>query len=90
MGSTERGESKKRDMKFSLNALFKGITQIIIIIINFNVYFLPGKCLSLDETMVLWRGRLSFRQYIGQQINITSTALNSMSFAPQMATFSTS
>lgn len=28
-----------------------------------NVYY-PGKNLSLDESMVLWRGRLLFRQYI--------------------------
>lgn len=26
--------------------------------------FQPGKELSLDESMVLWRGRLVFRQYI--------------------------
>jgi len=28
-----------------------------------NVYY-PGKELSLDESMVLWRGRLLFRQFI--------------------------
>lgn len=28
-----------------------------------NIYY-PGKNLSLDESMVLWRGRLFFRQYI--------------------------
>lgn len=31
---------------------------------NFSKVFSPGKNLSLDEAMVLWRGRLSFRQYI--------------------------
>lgn len=29
-----------------------------------NSVFYPGKELSLDESMVLWRGRLVFRQYI--------------------------
>lgn len=28
-----------------------------------NIYY-PGKNLSLDESMILWRGRLFFRQYI--------------------------
>lgn len=28
-----------------------------------SVYY-PGKELSLDESMMLWRGRLLFRQYI--------------------------
>lgn len=28
-----------------------------------NVYY-PGKEISLDESMVMWRGRLVFRQYI--------------------------
>lgn len=31
---------------------------------NFSRLYSPGKNLSLDEAMVLWRGRLSFRQYI--------------------------
>ena len=26
--------------------------------------YTPDKCLSIDESMVLWRGRLVFRQYI--------------------------
>ncbi|XP_011146244.2 piggyBac transposable element-derived protein 4-like isoform X2 [Harpegnathos saltator] len=39
-----------------------------LIIDNFNnimesIYY-PGKNLSLDESMILWRGRLIFRQYI--------------------------
>lgn len=28
-----------------------------------SIYY-PGKELSLDESMMLWRGRLGFRQYI--------------------------
>lgn len=31
---------------------------------SFNAAFLPGKDLSLDESLLLFRGRLSFRQYI--------------------------
>lgn len=31
---------------------------------NFQKVFSPGRNLSLDEAMILWRGRLSFRQYI--------------------------
>lgn len=29
-----------------------------------NTIYYPQKELSLDESMVLWRGRLQFRQYI--------------------------
>lgn len=29
-----------------------------------NYIYYPNKELSLDETMVLWKGRLKFRQYI--------------------------
>lgn len=42
--------------------------KVRLIIDNFNNTMLdsyyPGKELSLDESMVLWRGRLHFRQYI--------------------------
>ena len=38
-----------------LQDYFNGITSEV---------FTPGENLSLDESMVLWRGRLIFRQYI--------------------------
>jgi len=31
---------------------------------QFQVAYIPGKELSIDESMVLWRGHLMFRQYI--------------------------
>ena len=31
---------------------------------QFQAAYIPGKELSIDESMVLWRGRLMFRQYI--------------------------
>lgn len=31
---------------------------------KFTTVYSPGKELSLDEAMLLWRGRLSFRQYL--------------------------
>lgn len=31
---------------------------------RFQEIYIPGKQLSIDESMVLWRGRLLFRQYI--------------------------
>lgn len=34
------------------------------IISNIQTKYYPKECLSLDESMLLWRGRLSFRQYI--------------------------
>ncbi|XP_028173396.1 piggyBac transposable element-derived protein 4-like [Ostrinia furnacalis] len=44
------------------------LTEIRPIVDNFNTVmnniYSPGKQLTLDESMVLWRGRLLFRQYI--------------------------
>jgi hypothetical protein len=34
------------------------------IISNIQTKYYPKECLSLDESMLLWRGRLSFKQYI--------------------------
>jgi len=34
------------------------------IIERFQTVYIPGRELSIDESMVLWRGRLMFRQYI--------------------------
>lgn len=34
------------------------------LIINFQANFNPNEALSLDESMLLWRGRLVFKQYI--------------------------
>ncbi|XP_050064919.1 piggyBac transposable element-derived protein 4-like [Aphis gossypii] len=50
--STDTGPMSK------LNPLFK------ILIANFQKAFYPGEDLSLDESLLLHRGRLSFRQYI--------------------------
>ncbi|KAG8229082.1 hypothetical protein J437_LFUL010145 [Ladona fulva] len=44
--------------------LFKIRPVIDELIEKFNFYLSPGQNLSLDEAMILWRGRLSFRQYV--------------------------
>jgi len=31
---------------------------------NFQSLYLPGQNIAIDESLTLWRGRLSFRQYI--------------------------
>ena len=31
---------------------------------NFHSLYLPGQNIAIDESLTLWRGRLSFRQYI--------------------------
>lgn len=48
----------ERDRLFKIRPLIDFFNEKIR-----QVYY-PGKNLSLDESMVLWRGRLSFRQYI--------------------------
>lgn len=46
------------------NRLHK-IDQVMIhILTNIQNIYYPGENLSLDEALVLWRGRLSFKQYI--------------------------
>ncbi|CAK1591110.1 unnamed protein product [Parnassius mnemosyne] len=40
----------------------------------------PGKYVVIDETMIPWRGRLGFRQYI--KTNLTDMALSCTNFAP--------
>lgn len=47
------------------NSKLHKIDQILThLLANFRSAFSPGCDLALDEAMVLWRGRLSFRQYI--------------------------
>jgi len=40
------------------------IENVKIIIPNIQTKYYPKECFSLDESMLLWRGRLNFRQYI--------------------------
>lgn len=49
------------DQQHRLHKIDQVLTHILVNIQN--VYY-PGENLSLDEALVLWRGRLSFRQYI--------------------------
>lgn len=44
--------------------LFKVTTLLNKLIKKFQESFSPNEALSLDESMLLWRGRLIFRQYI--------------------------
>lgn len=46
------------------NRLFKISTLLEMINRNFQEVVEPGKELTIDETMIPWRGRLQFRQYI--------------------------
>lgn len=52
------GEKQPEDRLFKLRPLIDYFNNKMA-----EVYY-PGQNLSLDESMVLWRGRLSFRQYI--------------------------
>lgn len=52
------------DIDHSKNKLYKISNVLNHLLLNFTKAFSPGKHLSLDEAMVLFRGRLSFRQYI--------------------------
>jgi hypothetical protein len=52
------GDPKPSDPLYKIRPLLNLFTQRIK-----EIYY-PGKELCLDESMLLWRGRLSFRQYI--------------------------
>lgn len=51
-------EGEKRDKLVKVNRLVDALIK------SFNAAYLPSKDLSLDESLLLFRGRLSFRQYI--------------------------
>ncbi|XP_015189681.1 PREDICTED: piggyBac transposable element-derived protein 4-like [Polistes dominula] len=46
------------------NRLGKVLPLVDILMVNYQKVFSPGKDIIVDETMVPWRGRLVFRQYI--------------------------
>ncbi|XP_017795921.1 PREDICTED: piggyBac transposable element-derived protein 4-like [Habropoda laboriosa] len=46
------------------NKLGKVLPLVDILMVNYQKVFSPGKDIVVDETMVPWRGRLVFRQYI--------------------------
>lgn len=46
------------------NKLYKIQPLLVKLIKNFKIYKVPGPVLAVDETMVPFRGRLGFRQYI--------------------------
>jgi hypothetical protein len=52
------GESLPEDRLFKIRPLIEYFNN------KMTETYYPGKNLSLDESMILWRGRLSFRQYI--------------------------
>ena len=51
-------EVKEGDRLFKLKTICDRLLE------RFQAVYTPGKQLSIDESMVLWRGRLMFRQYI--------------------------
>ena len=44
--------------------LFKTSPVLSHLNTNFHILYLPGQNFAIDESLTLWRGRLSFRQYI--------------------------
>lgn len=52
----------KADKEADKLARIKPLLQLLLK--SFNDAYVPFKQLSLDESLLLWRGRLSFRQYI--------------------------
>ncbi|XP_049767584.1 piggyBac transposable element-derived protein 4-like [Schistocerca cancellata] len=59
----ESGEPKPNDRLYKIRPILNYFNNKMC-----NVYY-PGRDLSLDESMILWRGRLSFRQYIKNKRN---------------------
>lgn len=57
------------DIDSTNNRLHKIDNVLNHLLNNFTKVYSPGKNLSLDEAMILWRGRLSFRQYIKNKKN---------------------
>ena len=44
--------------------LFKLRTRLDLLKARFQSIYIPGSVISIDETMVPWKGRLLFKQYI--------------------------
>nr|CAI5833433.1 unnamed protein product [Callosobruchus analis] len=59
------GSSSEHDVENKRKDALQKIRLVILLFNNkmLTVYY-PNKELSLDESMMLWRGRLAFRQYI--------------------------
>jgi hypothetical protein len=55
---TDHSENIPNDRLFKIHPLINYFNT------KMNTIYYPNKELSLDESMVLWRGRLIFRQYI--------------------------
>lgn len=51
-------EDQKIDKLYKIKPILKPILE------NFEKYLTPGESMIIDESMVPWRGRLNFRQYI--------------------------
>lgn len=52
------------DSNANMDKLHKIRDIYVRLLKNFNTTLTPGKYLVIDETMIPWRGRLKFRQYI--------------------------
>ncbi|XP_025407202.1 piggyBac transposable element-derived protein 4-like, partial [Sipha flava] len=55
---TNRSERSEIDKLAPIRELFEVLVQ------NFQNYFIPSEYLTLDEQLIAFRGRCSFRQYI--------------------------
>ena len=56
--SNNEERNASQDKMAKLNPL------LIVLKARFKSIYTPDSVITVDETMVLWRGRLSFRQYV--------------------------
>jgi hypothetical protein len=56
--SNNNNRNSKQDRLFKLKPLSDLLKE------RFSSVYIPGSVISIDESMIPWRGRLSFRQYI--------------------------
>jgi len=56
--------SNNEEQNASQDRLAKLTPLWILLKARFNSVYMPGSVITIDETIVPWRGRLSFRQYV--------------------------
>ena len=77
----ERFQAIMRFLHFGEDPRYENdrLSKIRLLSNNFNKtmneVYTPSKMLSLDESMMLWRGRLAFRQYLKNKKHKTQKIL---------------
>jgi len=61
--SNNEKQDASQDKLAKLNPL------LILLKARFKSVYMPGSIITVDETMVPWRGRLSFRQYVPGKVH---------------------